>query len=400
MPTLVRSLALAVACCLGLLATAWAQPVFAPTQDPVAGSRVFAAKGCATCHAIGAAGGKIGPDLGRIARPRSFYDLASAMWNHLPKMVARMEKLGIARQRLDRQEAGDLIGFLFTLNYFDQPGDAKKGERLFGEKRCVVCHRADSAGASVGPALGHLKQFASPMYVAAALWNHGPQMADVMKARGVERPTFAAAEIRDLTAYLAPAGGRLQDGPLYLLPGRPEVGRLAFAQKNCIQCHQVGGAGGTVGPDLVEKAVRRSPLEFAAAIWNKAPGMTKAMQERGITVPTLRPEEMADIVAYLYSVRYFAEPGSLSRGWALMVQKGCLTCHGVFGERGKSASDLAKSKNVESPAAVLASLWNHTLVTAPAPGGGRSPWPEFKPQEMADLATLLQALVRPTYQPR
>jgi mono/diheme cytochrome c family protein len=399
MSMLARPFLLAMTLGLASLGQAWAQPIQGPSQDPVAGSRVFAAKGCSNCHAISGVGGKVGPDLARITRPRSFYDLASAMWNHLPKMVARMERTGMTRQRLEPGEASDLIGFLFTLNYFDQPGDARKGARLFAEKHCVECHKADAAGGTVGPPLAHLKQFASPMYVAAALWNHGPQMADIMKARGVERPSFTGPELRDLTAFLAPAGTRVQDAPLYLLPGRPEVGRLLFAQKGCIGCHQVAGTGGTVGPELVERAVRRTPLEFAAAIWNKAPAMTMAMQQRGITIPSLRPEEMADIVAYLYAVRYFAEPGSLNRGWALMVEKGCLVCHGVFGERGKSASDLTRAKSVDTPGGVVSSLWNHTLVTAPAPGGGRTPWPPLKPQELADMATLLQSLAR-TRQPQ
>src|SRR4029077_13618724 len=108
--------------------------------------------------------------------------------------------------------------------------------------------------------------------------------------------------------------------------------------------------------------VRRSPVEFAAAIWNKAPAMTAAMQQRSITVPQLRPEEMADLVAYLYSVRYFAS-GSISNGWKVMSEKGCLQCHSVFGERGKPASDVTKAKGLDSPPAVVAMLWNHTLVT-------------------------------------
>jgi len=40
----------------------------------------------------------------------------------------------------------------------------------------------------------------------------------------------------------------------------------------------IGGAGGSVGPSLTDKGVRRSPLEFAAAIWNKAPAMTAAVR--------------------------------------------------------------------------------------------------------------------------
>jgi mono/diheme cytochrome c family protein len=225
------------------------------------------------------------------------------------------------------------------------------------------------------------------------MWNHGPQMAEAMKQRGIERPAFTPQELRDLVAFLAPATGGPPEGPLYVLPGRAEVGRQLFSERRCIECHAVGGVGGKVGPDLVELGVRRSPVEFAAAIWNKAPAMAAAMRQRGITVPQLKPEDMADLVAYLYSVRYFAS-GNISSGWKVAYEKGCLHCHAVYGERGKPASDLTRARSLDSAAAVLAALWNHAVVTPPAIGGKKPEWPLFRGNEMADLVALLQALTR------
>ena len=372
---------------------AWAQPLFTPSQDPLAGARVFGTKGCSKCHSVNGIGGKIGPDLARIPRPRTFYDLAADMWNHLQRMTARMQELGITRPRLDARETADLVGFLFTLNYFDLPGNPDAGRKSFTEKRCIVCHTYRGAGGVVGPTLDHLSQFRSPIYVASAMWNHGPQMAERMKERGIERPAFTGNELRDLIAYLAPATGGPEEGPVYALPGRPEAGRQLFAAKRCIECHAVGGVGGRVGPDLVARGVRQSPVEFATTIWNKAPAMAAAMKPRGIALPQLSPAEMADIVAYLYSVRYFGSAGNIANGWTVATQKGCLTCHAVSGERGKPASDLTKLRGLDSPAAVVASLWNHAAVTPPSVTGGQKwEWPLFKPQEMADLIALLQSL--------
>jgi mono/diheme cytochrome c family protein len=226
------------------------------------------------------------------------------------------------------------------------------------------------------------------------MWNHGPAMMATMRAKGIERPTFTGAELRDLLAYLMPAGEAPSAGPVYALRGRIEQGRLLFIEKRCIECHSVGGQGGRVGPDLVERGVHRSLIEFAAAMWNKAPKMLAAMQPRGIVVPQLAPDEMADIIAYLYSVGYFAGGGSVSRGWKVATDKGCLRCHGVSGERGKPASDLSRAKGLDSPPAVLAALWNHAVVTPATPGGDKAPWPELRTEDMADLMALLGSLGR------
>ncbi|HEU5192030.1 MAG TPA: c-type cytochrome [Methylomirabilota bacterium] len=388
MARVLRLLPVAIALILVSANLAWSQPAGAGS-DPVAGARVFDAKGCVKCHAIEGSGGKVGPDLARVAKPHSFYDLAAAMWNHLPRMTERMKQLGVPRPKLDADEAKNLVGFLYTLGYFDRPGNAESGKRLFTAKRCAECH----SGAGPGPDLAGLKQFGSPLYAAAAMWNHGPQMGDAMKAKGVQRPTFTAAELRDLIAYLSPSTGA-SPTIVFVVPGDAETGRVRFAEKQCVQCHAASGVGGSVGPSLTDKAVRRSPLEFAAAMWNKAPAMTTAMAARNIMIPQLTPAEMADLVAYLYSSGYFAG-GSPNRGWATLSNKGCLACHAVFGERGKPASNLTAAKGVSSPTGLLADLWNHTTVPVPAPGGGKTPWPTFTAQEMADLAALLQGIRRP-----
>jgi mono/diheme cytochrome c family protein len=90
-------------------------------------------------------------------------------------------------------------------------------------------------------------------------------------------------------------------------------------------------------------------------------------------------------------VGYFAGGGSIPRGWVVATNKGCLHCHGVYGERGKPASDLGRAKSLDSSAAVVAALWNHTVVT-PTVAGKKMPWPQISPKEMADLVTLLQSL--------
>jgi mono/diheme cytochrome c family protein len=383
----------AVAGCIALTGgVAHAQTLFGPTQDPLSGSKVFGSKGCVKCHSINGAGGTVGPDLGRISRPRSFYDLASAMWNHARRMAQSMAQLGIPRPQLDAREAGDLVAFLFTLDYFDLPGKAETGRLLFTERRCVVCHQVGGTGGVVGPNLDFLKQYGSPIFLATSMWNHAQQMSEAMKARSIPRPFLKDTELRDLIAYINSASTVLPQGPLYVLPGRATEGRVLFVQRRCIDCHGVRGQQGKIGPDLADRGLHRSLSQFVAAMWNKAPAMTEAMRAKGMEVPRLRPEEMADIVAYLYSVRYFAQAGDPKVGVHIATQKGCFGCHALYGERGKTASDLAHAKGLDSPAAVLAALWNHGFIGEPKPPRDRTVWPEFRSEEMADLVAYLQSL--------
>jgi mono/diheme cytochrome c family protein len=370
------------------------QPLFSSTQDPVAGERLFAAKGCAGCHAVNGVGGKVGPDLGRSARPRTFFDLAAALWNHTPKMAARMREAGIARARLDARETGDLAAYLYTLNYFDRAGNATAGRRVFADKHCGDCHAIGGKGRGLGPDLGTMGAYASPIAIAAAMWNHGPRMTAAMTARGIARPTFERSQLLDLIAYLKSASPRPKRTELYVLPGSATNGRLLFADKRCVVCHPLVRHGDEEAPDLVEGQAQRSLTEFAAAMWNKAPGMLRAMEARQISQPTFRPDEMADIVAYLYSVRYFRQSGRPREGVIVAVNKGCLDCHGLYGEKGKTASDLDRARGVDAPAGALAALWNHSFVDDPRPARERRPWPTLRSDEIADLMAYLRSIAR------
>jgi mono/diheme cytochrome c family protein len=181
---------------------------------------------------------------------------------------------------------------------------------------------------------------------------------------------------------------------VYLLPGRAQEGRRLFVQKRCSSCHGEKAEGGAIGPNLVDRFVGRTSIDFAAALWNKAPAMVAAQQAKGIPVPQISVEEMADLVAYLYALRYFGEPGSAQRGSDVAARKGCLACHALRGEKGKPASDLSRAKGLDSTPAVIAALWNHSIVTAPAAGGKPAAWPQIQPGEMADLAAFLRSVGR------
>jgi len=292
--------------------------------------------------------------------------------------------------QLNAAEAGDLIAFLFTQNYFEGAGKAESGKKLFSQKRCIQCHQIGGVGGVLGPSLDAVGQSASPINVAAAMWNHGPQMTETMRAHGIERPTLNASELRDLVAYLRAVAPERAGAPVSILPGNLDEGRTLFAKKQCIKCHSIQGKGGNVGPDLGRRGLHRNLDEFAAALWNKAPKMLGAMKIRNIIVPSLKPEEMADIVAYLRSFQYFGEPGNPDRGRQLLWEKQCLNCHPLDGKEGGRALDLARAKGLGSPAAVIASLWGHIdLMTAPLSQSSSS-WPQLNSSEVANLMAFFE----------
>ncbi len=368
---------------------------FAPDWAMLAGWDVFTKKSCGQCHSVRGGGGKVGPDLARVQSGGGFFDLGAAMWNHLPRMGARMREAGIDRPRLTPADASNVLAFLFTAAYGEELGDPKTGERLFASKGCAQCHVVGGKGGSVGPALDPLKGANSPVLVAAAMWNHGPRMAEVMKDKGIERPTFKDKELVDIVAYIVTAARDADAQTTQVIPGTPERGKQLFAEKNCAACHAVGGRGPQVGPALGVRAHHVSLTVFAGLMWNHGPAMWTRMKERGILVPQLTGQQMADIVAYLYTSLYFdSTVGSATRGQQVVQAKGCLTCHSVRGKGGKVAADFSGSNVVGSPSSVIAAMWNHSGYMEAQAQKQDISLPVLTGQELADITSYLGSLSR------
>src|SRR5215217_7716481 len=103
-----------------------------PAIDSARGEKVFHAQGCSGCHKAGGSGGKSAADLG-LSMDRNFTPslVAATMWNHAPAMWAAMRQQGTPIPQLSEQDAGDLFAFLYSSRYFDRPGDAARGKRIF-----------------------------------------------------------------------------------------------------------------------------------------------------------------------------------------------------------------------------------------------------------------------------
>src|ERR1039457_736248 len=141
--------------------------------------------------------------------------------------------------------------------------------------------------------------------------------------------------------------------------GNPAKGQSLFVSKGCVECHAVRGAGGRIGPDLGRTAVKGSFYEIAAALWNHALTMSDKMKEFRLVRPSFRDDELADLLAFLYFLNYFDEPGDPKVGKVLFAQKHCIQCHSLGKEGGSAGPRLDALPRGTSPLRIAQDLWNH-----------------------------------------
>jgi mono/diheme cytochrome c family protein len=172
-----------------------------------------------------------------------------------------------------------------------------------------------------------------------------------------------------------------------MIPGSAERGSALFKEKQCVGCHKIQGTGGNLAPDLASHPSGRfTPAVLATAIWNHGPNMWAAMEKSGMEKPSLSPQEAADLFAYLYSFRYFEEPGDAGRGKQAFDSKGCIACHsqGIAG-----APPIMEWESLNDPIELARSMWNHAPVMEKAmPAGGT--WPTLTAQQMTDLVVYVR----------
>ncbi|MFQ5846957.1 MAG: c-type cytochrome [Candidatus Methylomirabilales bacterium] len=365
--------------------------------NPLEGSRLFLEKGCIRCHAVYGVGGTTGPDLGRRILTRPLLEIAGVMWNHLPGMERAFRKERVLHPAFEVREMASILAFLYYLGSLDPPGDAAVGARLFREKGCQICHSLGGHGGAVGPALDKYSRYASPIYLTAALWKRGKAMAKTMRAKGVPRPTFHGNDIPNLLAYIRSVGGGTER--VYARPGSPKRGEALFTKKSCVRCHAIRGHGGKVGPDL-GLALKGSLMRIVGAMWNHGPKMWTTMEERGITIPSLSPEELSDLISYLYFAQFIDVPGDAKRGEAVYREKGCGICHGFTGTGKRVAPPLTQVvKKRRTPLEIITKMWNHAGKMEAKMMEASVAWPFFRRGEMEDLIAYLTSVSRDGRQP-
>jgi len=328
--------------------TAVAQPAPSFTGDPISGRRIFVDRGCVRCHSIWGNGGTLGPDFALVGAGRSLQQLAGLFWNHTPRMIDTVRDEGLEWPVFSEEDLADIISYIYYVKLFDEPGDPDAGERWFRQKRCAQCHTLGGIGGGTGPALDSYARYVAPIMLAAGMWNSGPAMRAAQSAHAVPMPAFVGRELSDIHAYIRRTSNLREREILLLEPPDPNVGQQIFVAKQCVRCHGTSGRGTEFGPDLRAATQRLHVSEIAGQLWNHSFQMAAAMRALGVSFPEFQGSEMADVISFLYYLRFYESEGDPLAGERVFNRKGCSSCHADAGNSAIGPT-LSESETVLTP---------------------------------------------------
>lgn len=173
--------------------------IFLGIGDANKGRTLFAEKKCISCHAVFGQGGKQGPDLGETVSQAGVAELTALLWNHSGEMQAKFREKNLSWPYFSETEMGDLIVYLYSLNYIDKPGDPSKGAKILEQKGCADCHFETEEEKKTF--LSQVRPDNSIQF-ASYLWNHIPNMEANMVSQAVTWPELTGQELRDILAFL------------------------------------------------------------------------------------------------------------------------------------------------------------------------------------------------------
>jgi cytochrome c551/c552 len=368
-------------------ASIFAQELKLPS-NPLDGRIVFEDKGCIFCHSLSGYGGNVGPDLARKKYYGSFLELASIIWNHIPEMDRKFRELKFERPRFNEREMLDLIYFIYYLRYLGEPGSVSSGKKLLTSKGCLNCHKVSGEGNRGAPDFARLQEYASPLYMAQSMWNHGPSMQEKMKELKMTYPALTGENIANITTYIRQV--TLTETEIKMSPGNPSKGKNVFKKKGCFNCHQLNSDDQSSGSNLINLKLNESVTEIAAKMWNHSPSMIEYMKEESVEYPQFDGNEMADLIAYLYFGGFEDPPGNSAEGELIYVDKGCANCH-EEDDQG-IAPDLSNKKTFDSRIKILQRMWNHASRMEDLLLIQNNEWPELTTKEMQDLFAYISSL--------
>jgi cytochrome c2 len=342
--------------------------------DARRGAEFFRTQLCVNCHSIQGEGAKNAPDLGRrFDRDYTPAGIASRMWDHAPVMWQAMTEQKIPLPKVTADQAADLFAFFYSVRYFEKPGEAERGKRLFQSKHCNECHSLTASGNGPGTPVERWQSLADPTVLVERMWNHSDLMKGEMATRKIQWPALSSQELDDLLVYLQnlpqTRGAKLE----FSMPSG-EGGEALFKEKGCVECHK--------GAQALEYRLGDSTLtDVAAAMWNHNPQMQKPH-------PELTLAEMRQILGYIWSKQFYYTRGDAGRGHKTFESKKCASCHN---DASSGAPALGKPSEPYSAISMVAVLWRHGPAMLQKMQDRHIPWPQLSQSEMANLIAYLNS---------
>jgi mono/diheme cytochrome c family protein len=340
--------------------------------DARRGEQLFQSEQCVQCHSFQGKGGSTAPDLSkRIDRNYTPAVMASLMWNHAPDMWGAMKKKGIVKSEMTPDIAADLFAYFVSARFFDRPGDAGRGKQAFAVRHCADCHGISTPLAGGAPPVAKWESLADPLVLAEQMWNHGAQMRAAFAQRKFPWAALTGQELTDILVYLQNLP-ETRDLVRHFEFPPSDAGEKLFESKGCSTCH--------TGEMALEHLLKNQTLtDIAAAMWHHQPEMKQPS-------PTLTPEEMRQIIGYIWARQYFTGAGSADRGKKVFAEKSCGTCHN---DPSSGAPKLVKG---QSDITMVSALWEHGPRMLNVMNSKKIAWPRFTAQQMDDLVAYLNSL--------
>ena len=342
-------------------------------MDSVRGDKLFQSQGCGQCHRLknlGAGPGRAtAPDLDSVLdRGYSPADLASTMWNHAPAMWTAIRQSSVTVGALSPQDAADLFASFYSARYFETPGDAGRGKRLFAAKSCANCHGLSTSPNPNAKPVSEWNSIADPVALVGAMWNHSPDMWSELAKKKVPWPTLTSQDLSDLLVYLRNISPVARATASVFQISAGEQGESLFQSKGCTGCHKAAQPS----------ASHLTLTGVAAALWNHAAFLH-------LEPPRLTTGEMREVLSSWWARQFFEGSGDVSRGQHLFAAKHCVDCHSGSG----GAPVLSDRAGTWNPIVMVSALWKHGPSMYSRMNEKKISWPVFRSGEMADLIAWL-----------
>ena len=353
-----------------LIPVAWA-------GDSKIGAQVLQDAHCNQCHRVMGEGGPAStrvnaPDLADAFAVRyTAQALASTLWNHTPTMWEAMNQEVVARPKVTATEAEDLFTYLYSLRYFDRPGEAKRGQDIWDRKGCSGCH-ATAGGTTPGaaPPLA-VWRVEDPLALARQMWNHASAMKQQLSK--MQRPwtSLTGRDLSDLQAYArqVQTGTEPKPKPVVFAYRDDYKGGVLY-ESNCRHCHV-----GALSPE--RRLANKTFLDIAAGMWNHSPRMAE--------LPIISTEEMNSVVGYVWRLQYLGEPGQAPRGRQTFQAKQCASCH----EDPSGATRILRGERIFTPFHLIAHAWEQGTLMQQAMKQRGIRWPTLSPTDVSDIVAYL-----------